>query len=348
MSLARSPAHAEFANGRIQRSFVPVIALLLIAGRASSQQVAAPGSRALAGVVTDTAGTPIDSADVSIASLKRRATSAADGSFRFDDLKPGRYSVSARRIGFAPQVRTVVVGPDGGTTRFSLVPTAHILAPVVSSAALGGLSGVVGDTAYNIVAGAQVTVLGTDRRTESDSLGRFFIDLHPGRFVVRVTRTGYDSRMLSVTIPPDSGRRVTVWLQPGENALHNREAAALEALNGRLIRRTPMSKIYTREDLAKTSMTELSQLVTSGAGTPVDDNCLAVIDGGPRMHPIWDISASDIELLELYPPKSITTSNETSLRVPTPTAFDMNGQRLPSLPTHGYGCPVAVWVWLRK
>jgi hypothetical protein len=66
------------------------------------------------------------------------------------------------------------------------------------------------------------------------------------------------------------------------------------------------------------------------------------------MHPIWDISAADIELLELYPPKSITTSNETSLRVPPPTVLDLNGQRLPPLPTHGYGCSVAVWVWLRK
>jgi hypothetical protein len=331
-----------------RRCIVAAGASLSIAGTAWAQQPAPPGARALTGVVTDTAGTPIDSADVTIASLKRRLTSAADGSFRFDDVKPGRYSVSARRIGFAPQVRTVVVGTEGGTARFSLVPTAHILAPVISSAALGGLSGVVGDTAYNTVAGAQVTVLGTDRRAESDSLGRFFIDLHPGRFVVRVTRPGYDSRMLSVTIPPDSGRRVTVWLQPGEDAGHNREAAALEALNGRLIRRTPMSKIYTREDLAKTSMTELSQLITSGAGTPIDGDCLAVIDGGPRMHPIWDIPAADIELLELYPPKSITTSNETSLRVPPPTVLDLNGQRLPPLPTHGYGCSVAVWVWLRK
>jgi uncharacterized protein (DUF2141 family) len=323
--------------------------LFLLATAASSQQsTAGSRARALTGVVTDTAGTPIDSADVSIASLKRRATTAADGSFRFDDVKPGRYAVSARRIGFAPQVRTVVVGANGGTSRFSLVPMAHVLAPVISSAMLGGLSGVVGDTAYNIVAGAQVTVLGADRHAVSDSLGRFFIDLHPGRFVVRVTRDGYDSRLMSVTIPEDSGRRVTVWLQPGENAGRNREAAALEALNFRLIRRTVSSKIYTREDLSKTSMTELSQLVTSGAGTPVDDNCPAIIDGGPVKLPIWDISASDIELLEVYPPKSIITSDETSLRVPPPTGRDMNGQRLPSQPTHGYGCPIAVYVWLRK
>lgn len=166
--------------------------------------------------------------------------------------------------------------------------------------------------------------------------------------MVRVTKAGYDSRMMSVTIPQDSGRRVTVWLQPGEDAGRNREAAALEALNFRLIRRTPSSKIYTREDLSKTSMTELTQLVTSGAGTPIDDNCMAVIDGGPAKQPIWNISAADIELLELYPPKSIITSDETSLRVPLPTARDMNGQRLPSLPTHGYGCPIAVYVWLRK
>ncbi len=337
-------------GGRIiRRSIVPAVMFLAVAGNAWSQQPATSARVPIvAGVVTDTAGIPIDSADVSIASLKRRTITGADGAFRFSDVKPGRYSVSARRIGFAPQVRTVVVGPDGGMTRFSLVPTAHVLSPVVASAVLGGLSGVVGDTAYNIVAGAQVTVLGTDRRAVTDSLGRFFIDLHSGRYVVRVTRPGYDSRMMSVTIPPDSGRRITMWLQPGSDAGRHRDAAAFEALNGRLIRRTPMSKIYTREVLAKTSMTELSQLVTSGVGMPVDGDCLAIIDGGPRVHPIWDIEAADIELLELYPPKSIITSDETSLRVPTPGTLDMNGQRLPSLPTHGYGCDVRVWVWLRK
>ena len=344
------PAVTRLVGPRIIRcGLAAAVTLLANAGDVSAQQPGTPPRvPVLTGVVTDTAGVPIDSADVSIASLKRRTLSGSDGTFRFDSIKPGRYSVSARRIGFAPQVRTVIVGPAGGTVRFSLVPAPHVLAPVVASAVLGGLSGVVGDTAYNIVAGAQITVLGTDRRAVSDSLGRFFIDLHAGRYMVHVTRPGYDSRMLSVTIPPDSGRRVTVWLQPGDDLARHREVASLDALNYRLVRRTPMSKVYTREDLNKTSMTELSQLVTSGAGMPVDDNCPAIIDGGPRQLPIWDITANDIEFLELYPPKSITTSDATSLRVPPPTARNMNGQRLPPLPKAGYGCTVAVYVWLRK
>ncbi|MGH7616255.1 MAG: carboxypeptidase-like regulatory domain-containing protein [Gemmatimonadaceae bacterium] len=331
----------------IWRACVAAAALVVAATAAAQQAAAPPGARVVTGIVTDTAGVPVDSADVSISSLKQRTIAGSDGTFRFTGVKPGRYSVSARRIGFAPQVRTVVVGPDGGTVRFSLVPTLRVLAPVVTSAAPGGLSGVVGDTAYAIVPGAQVTVLGTDHRAVSDSVGRFFINLHEGRYVVRVMREGYNSRMMSVTIPPDSGRRVTVWLEPGHDGARHREVANFEALNNRLIRRTPSSKVYTREDLSKTSMTEVTQLVTAGTGAPIDDNCMAIIDGGPRQLPIWDITANDIELLELYPPGSIT-SDATSLRVPTPGALQINGQRLPALPKNGYGCDVTVYVWLRK
>jgi hypothetical protein len=47
------------------------------------------GPRTLVGVDSDTLGTPVDSAEIFIASLKRRVMSAPDGSFRVDDIKPG-------------------------------------------------------------------------------------------------------------------------------------------------------------------------------------------------------------------------------------------------------------------
>ena len=134
---------------------VAVVGLALRGGVAAAQQPATPrpaGPRTLVGVVLDTIGNPVDSAELLIASLKRHVMSGADGTFRFDDVKPGSYEIAARRIGYYPQVRTAVVGDNGGVVSFSLAPGIRALPPVVTSVPLGGLSGVIGDTAYDIVA----------------------------------------------------------------------------------------------------------------------------------------------------------------------------------------------------
>lgn len=296
------------------------------------------GPRTLIGVVTDTSGTPVDSVEVFIASLKRRAMSGPDGAFRFDDLKPGTYALSARRLGYLPQLQKVKVGDDGGTTAFSLVPYMRGLPPVVSSSSRGGLSGVIGDTAYNIVAGADVTVLASDHRAVSDSTGSFFIDLRPGRYMVRVKRPGYSPRLVSVTIPNDSGRRMVVWLSPAGPGGSNHEEWAMDSLAERLLRRNPVwSTIYSREDINKMGMTDAAQLATIGARKRVDDNCPAIIDGGPRTAPIWAFAASDIETMETYTPKPPSYA---------PTSMMSRGHLQAPPPPND--CPVTVYLWLRK
>ncbi len=327
------------------------IAAALILGGVSleAQDAARPaGPRTITGIVTDTSGNFVDSADVSIASIKRRVSSATDGSFKFADVKPGTYEVSARRFGFAPQVRSVVVGDNGVVVRFRLVPVPHALPAVVSSAVQGGLSGVIGDTAFNTVVGAEISVMGTDHRTTSDSLGKFYVDLHSGRFMVQVRAPGFVPRLISVTVPRDSGRRMVVWLVPGQG-LGAREAVALSDLEDRLVHRTSSSKIYSREDLNNTGMTELSQLATSGAGRRVDDNCPAIVDGGPRTMAIWSIPAADIETLEIYPPGSLILGATSGLKSAPRTSINgMQAIRRPGAASGGADCPVKVYVWLRK
>src|SRR5690349_11766485 len=81
-----------------------------------------PGPRKLVGVVRDTTGIPIDSVEVSIPSLQRRSFTKLDGSFLFGDIKPGKYQVRARKIGYAAQTRELVVADSGGTGAFALLP----------------------------------------------------------------------------------------------------------------------------------------------------------------------------------------------------------------------------------
>jgi hypothetical protein len=278
--------------------------------RAFVPKVGEPG--VLVGVVLDTASNGVDGAEIMISSLKRRVMATADGTFRFDQLKPGTYEVSARRLGFAPQVRSAVVTDSGGGMAFELLPIPHALPPVITATKRGGLSGVIGDTAFGIVPGAQVTVLGTAHHALSDSAGLFHFDVHPGKYMVRVTRQGFASRMMSVTVPPDSGRRIAVWLMPSDKGESIGERIAAFGLNQMLIRRTPMtSTLYTHEDIQRLGFTDASEIARMGSVKPVPDDCTVGIDGIPgKWVFIWELAAADIELMEIALTSPVSTDRK--------------------------------------
>jgi hypothetical protein len=138
---------------------------------------------------------------------------------------------------------------------------------------------------------------------------------------------------MSVTIPPDSGRRLMVWLTPpapGQSV--ERDAFNAMALQERLEIRKPSSTVWTREDILNSPMKDLMDFVNHGRWQfKVNDRCPAIIDGGPRTMSIWVLRAEDIETIEIYPPKSLP-----------------NPQRPPARSTAVSECEVVVYVWLRR
>jgi len=66
---------------RLDRTFVPVAIAMLAGSSINAQRPAPPpiGPRTLVGIVSDTSGNPVDSVEVFITSVKRRAMSSADG-----------------------------------------------------------------------------------------------------------------------------------------------------------------------------------------------------------------------------------------------------------------------------
>jgi len=338
-----------------RRGLVYLILSTLVSGSlagesANAQQPAAPkpaGPKTLVGIVTDTIGNPVDSVELVISSLKRTTMSKADGTFRFDDVKSGPYQVVARRLGYYPQVQSATVDDKGGVVSFSLVLGFRALPPVITAAARGGLSGVIGDTAYNIVSEAQISVIASDHRTLSDSMGRFFIELKPGKYMVNVTRPGYRSRLVSVTIPNDSGRRMTVWLTPSNRGQNARDAFAYDALAQRLETRNPVySTIFTREDINRLGIEDGSQLAKLGSNSqfgPPDDQCPAIVDGGPMRLPLWAIDAADIEAMETYAPQP-RRGGVTSINGNRPISTQTSNTAQAQAPCKG----VRVYVWLRK
>jgi len=269
--------------------------------------------RTIVGVVTDTMGFTMD-AEVYIPSLKVKASSGADGQFRFNDVRPGRYTVQARRIGYFPQEKRVVVTDTGGVGLFALVPLRFSLPPVVTAAARGGLSGVVGDTSFHPIPGAQVEIVSTVRYATTDSAGEFFIDVPPGKYMVRVKHKKYGSQLASVTVPADSGRRMSVWLsgQPTTKAeefaiqeLHQRIAFGglnCAASNGRTDC-TYRPSLLTHEDIAKLGFKDLQPIASAGNYQYVPESCEVTIAGKKRTTTVWMLSAAEIEFLEIYTPR---------------------------------------------
>lgn len=309
-----------------------------------------PGPRKIGGVVRDTAASPLDSVEVAIVSLQRRVFSKSDGTFLFTDVAPGRYQVRARKIGYAPQIREMVVDSTGGAGMFALVPFAYLLRPVVTTVARGGLSGVVGDTAFNALPGADIQLLGHDSHTVTDSTGSFYMPVRPGSYVVRVRDQGYADRLVSVLVPADSGERIRVTLAPPSRALTVRQAHNVDDLGQRLAWRSPIhTRVYTRAELERMNIEWVHEAVQKGfreihTGPPgtLDLDCAAIVNGGPDIVEVGSLTVDDIETVEIYdnggPPRP--TKRRPIARVPL-----SNADRA-AWANYAKACAF-VYVWLR-
>ncbi|MEP6779604.1 MAG: carboxypeptidase regulatory-like domain-containing protein [Gemmatimonadaceae bacterium] len=300
-------------------------------------------ARTISGIVYDSSGAFIEGATVWIKSPERRVLTSANGAFTLRDLKPGKYEINARKIGFFPQLRTVVVGSEGGTALFELVPNAQGIAAVRTTAARAGLSGVIGDTSYRAIPGATVRVLASDLQAEADSFGVFWLPARPGSYMVRVSHDGYASQLMSVTVPRDSGRKIALWLLPTTRDAAIRERVNTFDLEQRLLRRHPVwDHIVTRDDISRVKFANTQQLARFGAGGPVDDNCPVRIDGGPQTVALFALDPDEIEMMEVsVPPPPRRTI--TSIPVPGKSSSKPGSSRSDS-----GDCKITMIAWLRK
>lgn len=106
-----------------------VLGLLVLAGTLSAQ-TPKPSTPLpiLRGAIQDADGKPLDGALIEIMGLKRRIFTTSSGAFRFDEVRPGKYWVVARRIGYAPMqtALTLKQGDDREIVfRLELLP--HVL-----------------------------------------------------------------------------------------------------------------------------------------------------------------------------------------------------------------------------
>jgi len=266
-----------------------------------------PGPKAMTGVVRDTLGFLLEGVDITIPQLQRRATTRANGTFRFDDLPRGTHEVRARKIGYGPQVINIKVDSLGGTGDFELVPIPRSLPAVITSASRLGLSGVVADTAFQTLPGVEVNVVGaTGMKTVTDSMGRFYLPVHSGDYLVAISKPQFKDKVVSVSIPSDSGRQVRVSLMPGPAVKSPGESTILPDLNDRMTRLTmKYIHLFTRERMEKMGIDWISNINTAGwvqnggRGLPSPD-CYVLVDGGPKIERVDRLTIDEIESVEVY------------------------------------------------
>jgi iron complex outermembrane recepter protein len=87
-------------------------------------------------LIEEETGTPVGGAQVRLREMRRTEVSRADGRFHFLDVRPGRYTLTVERVGYAPANRQVIVtAGQTVTVTMELRPTALELAGVVVTGA---------------------------------------------------------------------------------------------------------------------------------------------------------------------------------------------------------------------
>ena len=191
-----------------------VLGALSVPGMVPAQGTPQP----VTGSVKDAASRPIAGAEVVIG--RRVATTNSAGGFRFDAVAPGEYTITVRFVGYWPiRSRIVVLESKPTELAFLLTPTPYLLPPVISVAERTGIYGLVGDSSLRPLAGVRVEVLGfLGGEALTDSLGHFaFPRANLGTYMIRVSKAGYSSRMVSVEVPKGRGREVGFRLMPGSD-----------------------------------------------------------------------------------------------------------------------------------
>lgn len=266
--------------------------------------------------ITSTSGIVVDSATGrSVAGvlvtfsgngLGQSVVSRDDGAFRLIGVTAGTYTLTARRLGFAPREMKLSIGDTTARIVVSLVRVAALDTVIARRGT--GISGEVGTFRTLVpLADADLLVVGTSTRARTDSAGRFFIPLRtPGTYVVRARSDGYEPVALSVVVARDSTPRLMLLLDTAAADRSNAHEAAWREFSDRARLRGTKSAIVSQAELANTGeigLLEALQRVPAVANRQLRFGVLAClfVDGrpapGPRLRQ-WDVE--EVEAVEVY------------------------------------------------
>ena len=253
----------------VRLAMLVVVGASIDAGGLGAQQKADTGKAApfgaLKGVVQGPDGKAVSGVDVVLMGTALRVKSRGDGSFLVQGIPPGDYEVLFRKFGYDPaSFTTNVVAGQQQEVQVKLAPLVRTLDTVsVVASVFNEVAGFVTDTGGRPLDGADVEIDGTEHRMRTRADGRFlFLDVPPGRYLLRVRKLGYGQVRRSLEMAKQLERTVAIQLTPLPYNLSPMEIIARSGLSAAdtvaqieySIRRRmagSQSDVLTREDLAE-------------------------------------------------------------------------------------------------
>ena len=198
-------------------------AALFILGTAARPQEAPQVTAAtLAGVVLDTLGRAIPSVEITIPQINRSVRTAESGRFEITGVRPGRYEVWIRRLGYA-SVTYQWDAAAGGRVDIAaqLVPLPTTLDAVriheQERRQLRGrtiITGFVVDNAGRPIGDAELQLLGDGRSTLTAPNGTFtFRHVVAGPLTIRVRRIGLEPVVVRTRVADNEERTLSIQMR---------------------------------------------------------------------------------------------------------------------------------------
>ena len=289
---------------------------------------------------------------VDISTGKKHAVTDDRGRFRIEKLTTDSLIMIVRRVGLVALTFDVVLVPGQNDVTITMEQLPQILDAVRSSTEQTGLFGVVGDTAYEVVTGANVATVVHKMTATTNERGQFFFDpMLPGADMVDVRKLGFRPRIVSFTMPPRGGQRVAIWLTPLPSGLSESELRHASAPSNALVQElfnfgqrrrwaaSGRSMFATREILAQYASglradEALSHLPRFGNVRPNDIDCV-IVDGTMASGFFDQYYTNEIESLEitavgsLSPSERLGCTSNGNVRTPTglPPSSSGSGSR---------------------
>ncbi|MBP6771739.1 MAG: carboxypeptidase regulatory-like domain-containing protein [Gemmatimonadaceae bacterium] len=322
--------------------------LLLMTARVTAAQ---PAAYSINGTVRSEADrTPLAGATVELSSARftRRLRTDEGGRFRFGTVPVGTYRLSVLRLGYAPLSRQVSVVDADAELDVTLIPDARTLGAIVTQANVTAVFGGIGAAGLNrnaagerpldIARGARVQVLGSGAETETDSTGRFFLEVKkPGRYLVRVSAPGLVPQVYSVDVPRNKAVDASRLIDSARVTVAERPEYLAKEMDKRLAWRPFNSAIVTGDEVREYGGSLGSALQRSrgvaSRGLRFGSSVCVFVDGIPRPGMSPDaIRPEEVEAIEVYGKNEDTKS------------LAMAWRGAPCTPSRQLGANAIVWV----
>lgn len=282
------------------------------------------------------------------------ARSGRDGVFRLAGLGEGEWTITVRRLGFAPVLDRVTLPPNGLRRDYILREAVATLDPVLVSERWTGVRGIVGDIRkLTPLDGARVEVVGENAGTTTDAAGRFALPMAPGSEVLlRVEAEGFVRGMYSLEVPAEGYLEIEIPLDTLREQA--RDWMAMEDLERRLKFATPRAAIVGREQILRSDATRLDDALNEAPsltrqGIIVNRGACLFVDGVARPgFPVDAVPAGLVEFVEVYPPGS-DISNTLARRWPPRAACGAPGATMRGMaPSASRQVAQFVSIWTRR